>query len=72
MIDSLDAKNTIDEYIKDFTRNHGKSPMRIRVGGELFFALVAGPHSGLVDVDGVTVYFDPTLSSAEKIGFTLA
>ena len=68
MIDPLAAKNMVVKCIANFALSHGEPPKRVRVGGELYLALVVGPHSGLIDVGGVSVYFDPTLPITETIG----
>ncbi len=63
--DPVKAKTIVHDCVSAFELTHEESPARIRVGSELYRALVKPPHFGRVEVGGVPVSLDTRLGELE-------
>ena len=61
MIDPLEARNLVFECISAFQLNHQEPPVRVRVGRDIYAALIDGHRK----VGGVPLSFDTRLDAIE-------
>jgi hypothetical protein len=67
MLDPLQARRLVQDRIAACERESCELPSRVRVGGQVYQALLKGAHSENVRIDGVRVALDARLDMLEAV-----